>query len=311
MACGEPRRTPTITAPRLKTSKAGLNNRARWRLTGDERAAGRDQAGRDERAARRLCLTRTPAGPASDDSPSVAPVSDPADVVASLVDQRASQLAGAINAHIVPTGTSAAALHGRVRLSPQITTAQTTSATFAEENPYIGPTLDRLDETQVVLNDMINSTPPPPPPPPFTRPAPVKTATPAAARCTLRPSNRVLVAAQKGRRKKGAPRLKRRTLTVTVKCDQAAQVKLTGTLTQLLGKKARHGKQRSKVYRLGPVSASVKAARSLTLAVRLPAGALTAPGKGAKESAAFTVTATSPNGTGRATARIARLRRTR
>ena len=247
----------------------------------------------------------------NDDSPSAVPVTDPADVVAKLVDQRASQLAGAITAHIVSTGTSAVALHGRMRLSPRITTAQTTSAAFAEENPYIGPTLDRLDETQVVLNDTINTTPTPTPTPTSTRPAPIKTATPPAAKCTLRPTNKVLVATRKRGRKKGAPKVKAGTLTLTVKCDQAATVRLTGTLTRLLGKKPRHGRQRSKVYRLGPVSGSVEAARSATLTVRLPAAALAALGKGARESATFAVTATGPNGTGRATARIARLRRAR
>jgi hypothetical protein len=119
------------------------------------------------------------------------------------------------------------------------------------------------------------------------------------------------VATQKRGRKKGAPKVKPGTLTLTVKCDQAAKVRLTGTLTRPLGKKPRHGRQRSKVYRLAPVSASVEAARSVTLTVRLPAGALTAFGRGAKESATFAVTATGRGGTGGATARIARLRRAR
>ncbi len=247
-------------------------------------------------------------------------MTDPADTVASLVDQRASQLASAINAHVVSTGAQAmAALNGHVRLNAALVAPQTTSAVFAEENPYIGPTLDRLDETALVLNDTPNRPPatsastgstattPSPTPPATPAPAP-----PPAAKCTLKvTSNKVLLKVPKGKPKNRAPVVKPRTLALTVKCNQAGKVKLTGTLTQLIGAKPKHGKQKSKAYKLGPVNGSVTAGRVLTLTVKLPPAALTALGKGAKEAATFTATVTGPHGTGRATARVAMLKGTK
>jgi len=70
-----------------------------------------------------------------------------------------------------------------------------------------------------------------------------------------------------------------------------------------------HGKQKSKTYKLGPVSATVRAGHGLTLTINLPA-AVTALGNGANESAMFTVTATNANGAGRATTKIATLKGT-
>ncbi len=87
-------------------------------------------------------------------------------------------------------------------------------------------------------------------------------------------------------------------------------MKLTGTLTQLIGTKPKHGKQKSKSYKLGPVSRSVTAGRALTLTVKLPAAAVTALGKGAKESAMFTAVLTSASASGRATAKVATLKAT-
>jgi hypothetical protein len=252
-----------------------------------------------------------------DPTNSVLPVTDPANVAASLVDQRASQLASAINAHIVSTGgPAAAALSGHVRLSAALVAPQTTSAVFTEENPYIGPTLDRLDETALVLNDTTTGTATTPgtgttaspTPPTVIPPAPLTTAT---AKCTLKvTSNRVLLKAPKGKPKKGAPVLKPGTLSLTVKCGHAGKVKLAGTLTQLIGTKPKHGKQKSRSYKLGPVTGSVTAGRALTLTVKLPAAAVTVLGKGAKESAMFTAVLTSASASGRATAKVATLKAT-
>jgi len=247
-----------------------------------------------------------------DPTNSVLPVSDPADVVASLVDQRASGLAAAINAHIVPAaGTQTGALHGDVRLSAADVAPATSSNVFAEENPYIGPTLDRLDETALVLNDQMSGAPANTPPPSAGTPtAPANPpAKPSAAKCTVKvTSNKVLLAAPKGKPKRGAPKVKPGTLTLTVKCGQSGKVRLTGTLTQLIGQKPKHGKQKSASYKLGPVSGSVKAGKPLALTVKLPAAAVAALGRGAKESAMFTVTDTNTNGTGRATAKVATLK---
>jgi hypothetical protein len=251
----------------------------------------------------------------NDDAAGVVPPADPANLAASLVDQRASQLAAAINAHIVTSGAQADALQGHVRLSAGVTTAQTSSTVFAEENPYIGPTLDRLDETALVLNDEMNTsaataTTPAPATAPATSSVPASNPVQSApAKCTLKvTSNKVLLAAPKGKPKKGAPAVKPGTLTLTVKCDQAGKVKLTGTLTQLIGQKPKHGKQKSKSYKLGPVSGSAKAGKALTLTIKLAAAAVTALGRGAKESAIFTVTDTNANGGGRATAKVAMLK---
>jgi hypothetical protein len=96
-----------------------------------------------------------------------------------------------------------------------------------------------------------------------------------------------------------------------VKCDQAGNVRLTGVLLQLIGAKPKHGKQKSKTYRLGPVSGTVTAGKRLALTVKLPAGAVSALGRGAKESATFTAVLVSPAGSGRATTKIATLKGTR
>ncbi len=186
---------------------------------------------------------------------------DPADVIAGLVDQRASALEAALAAHIVAAAGQTDALEGRRQLSSSIAAAQTTSVPFAEENPYIGPTLDRLDETALVLNDEMNA--------PAGTPAPAPAPTPAPT------------------------------------------PPVTTTLTQLIGPKPKHGKQKSKSYKLGPVSGSAKAGKVLTLSIKLPAAAVTALGKGSKESGTLTVTETNGNGTGRATAKVAMLKGTK
>lgn len=132
--------------------------------------------------------------------------------------------------------------------------------------------------------------------------------TPILPKCTLNATgNKVLLAAPKGKPRKGARAVKPGTLTLTVKCNQAGKVKLTGTLTQLIGKKPKHGKQKSKTYKLGPVSGVVKAGRALMLTVKLPVAAVTALGDGGKESATFTVVEAGAGGGGRAVAKIAAL----
>ena len=254
----------------------------------------------------------------NDDQPNpIFPATDPADLVGSLVDQRASELAATLAAHIVPVaGARPGALKAHVQLSAQIAAPQTTGAVFAEENPYIGPTLDRLDETALVLNDAGNGTatttgtPPTPAPPAASGTPTTPTTTAAGARCTLKVvSNKVLLAARKGKANTGAPKPGR--LAVIVKCNQGGKVRLTGTLTQLIGAKPKHGKQKSKTYKLGPLTRTVKAGRGLTLMVKLPAAAVTALGRGAKGSSMFTVTLSNTNGAGRATVKIATLKGTR
>jgi hypothetical protein len=257
----------------------------------------------------------------NDTDPSVgSPVKDPADVIAGLVDQRATALDTALAAHIVAAAGQSGTLQGRVQLSSGIAAAQTSSTVFAEENPYLGPTLDRLDETALVLNDEMNGsttatgTPAAPATPGATTTTTTTpttaTVTATSAKCTLRAvGNKVLLAARKGKAANGAP--KPGTLSLTVTCNRAGKVKLTGTLTQLIGAKPKHRKQKSKTYKLGPVSGTVKAGKGLTLTVKLPAAAVTALGGGAQESATFTAVLTGPGATGRASAKIAALKGTR
>jgi hypothetical protein len=258
----------------------------------------------------------------ADDGPTFGGVTDPADLIANLVDQRAQQLENTIRAHIVAPGGQTGAQHAQVRLGAQGATAQATSAVFSEENPYIGPTLDRLAETAFVLTDEANhpSTTPGPP----TAPAMPAPGTPAiagtagtpgttkatAARCTLKAtSNKTLLAARKGKARKGAP--KPGTVSLTVKCSQAGRVKVTGTLTQLVGRKRAHGRQKSRGYRLGPANGTANAGKALTLTIKLPAAAVSALGHGANESAVLTVVLSNPLGAGRATTRIGALHATR
>jgi hypothetical protein len=98
------------------------------------------------------------------------------------------------------------------------------------------------------------------------------------------------------------------TIVVEVKCDQGASVTLTGTLTELLGKKRRHGKQRGRRFQLVPTKAPVTAGIRKTLALKLPKAALTDLAHGAKESVALALTAANGNGTSQAAASVPALR---
>jgi hypothetical protein len=84
-------------------------------------------------------------------------------------------------------------------------------------------------------------------------------------------------------------------------------VKLTGVLTELLGKKPKHGKQKTKTFTLGPVRGSLGAGVGTTLVLKLPHGALSGLQSKAGESVALTVIATNANGAGRASANVASL----
>jgi hypothetical protein len=129
-----------------------------------------------------------------------------------------------------------------------------------------------------------------------------------AARCTVAPgSAKVLLTAPKGRAKKGAPKIVPGTVSLTLRCDQATTATLTATLTRLVGAKPKHGKQRSVTSRLGPVKKTLKAARALTVTLKLPSAAVAALAKQARESLVFRLSAVNGNGTVHATARIGAL----
>jgi hypothetical protein len=126
-------------------------------------------------------------------------------------------------------------------------------------------------------------------------------------KCTLAPTSSTVSVAGGRKLKRGRKPLTG-SVSVAVQCDQAAAVTLTGTLTELIGKRPRHGKQRTRTFRLGPVKASVRAGAHTTFKLRLPASALTDLLRHAHESVRFTLTATNTNGASRTTAAIGKLK---
>jgi len=129
-----------------------------------------------------------------------------------------------------------------------------------------------------------------------------------APRCTLKvQSSKVLLV--KPKVKKGHKSTASvGTLAVTAKCNPAVTVQLTGMVTELVGKKPKHGKQKTKSFKLGPVRASLTAGAGRTLVVKLPKGALRGLKSKAKEAAALLLVATNASGTARATAKTASLK---
>jgi hypothetical protein len=138
----------------------------------------------------------------------------------------------------------------------------------------------------------------------------------SVVRCTLAPASaKVLLptnqrVSKPGRGAKGKPAVQPGTLSLTVTCNQNANVALTGTLSEVLvspGARTAHAKRRVVHYRLGPARASARSAHRLTLTIKLPAAALQALAHKVSESAAFTLTAVNSAGTSKATASIAKL----
>jgi hypothetical protein len=101
----------------------------------------------------------------------------------------------------------------------------------------------------------------------------------------------VRLPAHKATKRKGKIKPKPGALVASVGCDRAAKVTLTGLLTELLGKKPKHGKQRSKRYKLGPVSGSTVAEVPLAVTLKLPTAATAGLEHKRKELIAFTLVA--------------------
>jgi hypothetical protein len=95
----------------------------------------------------------------------------------------------------------------------------------------------------------------------------------------------------------GGKKSARGKVSVTAECNQAASLKLTGTL-----------KRGTKTWRLGPAKATAKASAKVRFALKLPASAFKALKQGAKESLALTLSASNKNGASQATAAIKQLR---
>ncbi len=106
--------------------------------------------------------------------------------------------------------------------------------------------------------------------------------------------------------KKGKSKLKVGALTLTVRCDQSANVTLAGVLTKP-GKAPKHGKAKPTKLNLGPVFGHVNPGAPTTLTIQVPAAALSALAAHAPESVAFTLTASNGNGASHASAGIGHL----
>lgn len=124
-------------------------------------------------------------------------------------------------------------------------------------------------------------------------------------KCTLKPVSahvKVVTVTKDGKKKR------RHVLKLRAKCDQAAKLELAGTITAKFKAAPGHKAPKPKHFKLGPVSAPCKANKSRVLVVGVPKSALTLLKQGVRESATFTLRATNANGTGRATAAIAKLK---
>ncbi len=131
-------------------------------------------------------------------------------------------------------------------------------------------------------------------PEPVAAPAPP----PVAPKCVLRMgSHRVKIHHQ--RRHKGQKHAPPPFATVglIVKCDQAAQLTLAGTVTMRLAPKRRHGKARAKTVHLTTVRATVRASVTKTLQLRLTPALLRALQHRVRETGSFALTGLGADGT--------------
>jgi hypothetical protein len=139
-------------------------------------------------------------------------------------------------------------------------------------------------------------------------PKPKETETPPppapVANCTLKP---IFLTLERKRKGKTKPRVVGGALQVTVTCDQSASVRLAGRLG-LVGKKPGHGKARTKVYALGPSSATVSKGVPKPVTLRLPLATIHALIAKARESVRITLAATDSGGTTHNAVRIKQLR---
>lgn len=103
-------------------------------------------------------------------------------------------------------------------------------------------------------------------------------------------------------------KVRARALAIHLACDQTAQVRLRATLTDKRTITVhRHRKTKTTRYRLAAVAATARAGRTVVVKLRLPASAVADLMRGAKQSVAVRLTATSASGTSRMTSTISRL----
>lgn len=147
-------------------------------------------------------------------------------------------------------------------------------------------------EAYIIANPAMAPIAAPPPPPP---PAP---------KCVLRIRNhRVRVHHPKRRKghKRAPPAFA--TAALSVKCDQAAQVTLTGTVAMRLAPRRKHGKARTRTVRLPTARTAVPAGVARTIELRLTPSVLRALQRHVRETGSFTLSAVGAGGTTRARAR--------
>ena len=125
----------------------------------------------------------------------------------------------------------------------------------------------------------------------------------AAPTCALRPQSDRFGVGESSKKGKQGNHRKAGTVALIAICNQNANGSLNGAI-RLVGKKGKHGKQRTKVFQLGAVHAALKAGVATGVKMQLPAALVLAVRPGTKGSAAFTLTASNANGTSGATARI-------
>jgi hypothetical protein len=126
--------------------------------------------------------------------------------------------------------------------------------------------------------------------------------------CSLKPLSNTIPLAKPKPKKRQRSTASVGTLSLTATCSQAVSVRMTGVLTELVAKKPKHGKQKTRHLDLGPVSSVLAAGVGKTLILKLPSDAINGLKHKAIESAALTLIATNANGQGRATASIIRLK---
>jgi hypothetical protein len=151
-------------------------------------------------------------------------------------------------------------------------------------------------EAYTIANPVPTAAPSPPSPPP------------AAPKCTLRMrSHQVKVHHPK--RRKGGKHAARAFATVglIVKCDQAAGVRLTGTVARQIAGTGRHSTTRTRKVHLTEARTTIRAEVARTLQLRLTMSLLRALEHRVRETGSFTMTALGADGTTRASTR-ARLR---
>ena len=135
-------------------------------------------------------------------------------------------------------------------------------------------------------------------PAPVAAPAPPP---PPAPKCVLRlRGQRVTVHYPKARKRQEHAPPAFATAGLIVKCDQAAQITLTGNVTRRMPKQGKHGKAKTKTVGLARMHATVRAGVARTLQVRITPSLLGALRHRVREMGSFTVTAVGAGGATRA-----------